>query len=210
MGSVYLPRRIATFVLIVATLMSATLVAGLAGAQGAPGNNGNRDAAALCRGNGYKSLTRPDGTPFTSVGECISYAAQNGGTEVLATVTPVPSPTPTPEPQPSPVPSPTPDPGPTSLVLLNDPPATCSALAQAYGLEPGISYSITMQITWADGSTSTRSVDVPSTHLGYYGYRAQWSNIYGDREIFAFLYSADGVLLNQAGPLVLDDECAAP
>lgn len=212
MSLVRLPRHIATVIVLMVTLLSASLMMGIVGAQESSGNQGkgNRDAAALCRGNGYKNLTRPDGTPFTSVGECISYAAQKGGVESLATVTPVPSPTPSPEPQPSPVPSPTPSPATTDLSLFNYPTGECSARAYADGLKPGTAYRIIMEITWADGSTSTQSTDVPSTHFGYYSLTADWFNIYGDREIYAYLYSADGTLLNSAGPLVLDDECAAP
>lgn len=39
---------------------------------------GNADAAHACQQGGWEQWRQADQTPFTSVGECVSYAAQGG------------------------------------------------------------------------------------------------------------------------------------
>lgn len=205
MGSLRRSLRRSTVIFFALSLLGTTLLAGLAAAQG----GGNSTAAALCRGEGYKSLTTADGTPFASVGECINYAAQNGGASAIATITPTPSPTEIP---PSPTPTelpPTPTPVPlTSLTLVHYPTTDCSARATATGLAHGQPYVIALDVT-ANGVTDRRSVDVPATHLGYYSYSVDYYNFGVERQFEAYLYDSGGNLLAQAGPITITDPCLA-
>jgi hypothetical protein len=59
-------------------------------AEAKPSVGNNKHNVKACKGTGYLSLYRQDGTGFTNAGECTSYAAKGG---VLATATPGPTPT---------------------------------------------------------------------------------------------------------------------
>lgn len=61
----------------VAAIPSGTSSTALTGGQPAT-QSGNSGAVHLCQKGGYRNLVRTDGTGFSTVGECVSYAAQGG------------------------------------------------------------------------------------------------------------------------------------
>jgi hypothetical protein len=77
---------LATAVLVVlcACDASVTTTGPLAAGRASLDKGGNSDAAHLCHQDGWTSLQRADGTLFSNVGDCVSYAAQGG------TPTPIP------------------------------------------------------------------------------------------------------------------------
>ncbi len=58
-----------------------------AGATPLFSRGGNSDAAHACQQGGYQNLFRTDGTGFTNVGDCVSYAAQGGTLATRRTAT---------------------------------------------------------------------------------------------------------------------------
>lgn len=68
------PSRTRQNALAVAALLAAMLLPAIASAE----PSATSEAAHLCQQGGYLTLTRQDGTPFTNVGDCVSYAAQGG------------------------------------------------------------------------------------------------------------------------------------
>jgi hypothetical protein len=61
----------------VATISSGSVSTAPAAAQPTP-QSGNSGAAHLCYKDGYRNRVRTDGTGFSNVGDCVSYAAQGG------------------------------------------------------------------------------------------------------------------------------------
>lgn len=68
-------RRLGALSLVVFAL-SAALVAGAAQAKPSGPGPGNSPNAKACQQDGWKELTRQDGSAFASAGECTSYAAR--------------------------------------------------------------------------------------------------------------------------------------
>jgi hypothetical protein len=62
-----------------ALVLTLTLAALVPGHVGADSGAGNSAAAHACQQSGYLTLVRADGSNFTSVADCVGYAA-NGGT----------------------------------------------------------------------------------------------------------------------------------
>ncbi len=61
--------------LIAALIVVLTMAAPVAAEDGPPGNSG---AAQKCQAGGWQTWKRSDGTGFSNVGQCVSYAAQGG------------------------------------------------------------------------------------------------------------------------------------
>ena len=73
--------RLRILLVLCATL---ALAVGAATASAGGGNSAN---AKLCQKNGWKSLTRSDGTTFNNQGECVSYGAKGGTISQVAPIT---------------------------------------------------------------------------------------------------------------------------
>jgi hypothetical protein len=70
-------RNMSSTIKAAATVLAA-LVSMLALAVAASAGNGNSDAAHACQQGGYLSLVGDDGTTFSNVGACVSFAAHGG------------------------------------------------------------------------------------------------------------------------------------
>lgn len=110
------------WVLTAVVVLCGLVLVAVAPVAGAPagGNSGN---AKACQQGGYLTLQRADGTRFSNVGECVSYAAQGGVLMPIPTATTVPTPTNVPPTVAPPTPFPTIAP-PTEAPTATDVPPT--------------------------------------------------------------------------------------
>lgn len=161
--------RVPAMMLLMLSLIGIPFAVGLASAQDFQRQLGNDEISALCGGDGYKRLTRQDGTPFASERDCVRYARRNGGVKALATAAPKPpqiarglvapsanikiKPLPLFPATPTAVPTNAPYPSPWIYLHLYYTGAHCTVSAYTNTLAPGTSYIVSVHIKDKSGET---------------------------------------------------------
>lgn len=241
MGSFTRSLRRSVAMLVMLSLLAATPAAGVTVDRdmGTQRQIGSRDPAELCRGEGYKSLAKQDGTRFKSVRECVNYIRQNGEVKVIATASPLSARTPvasspTPAPRrittklppieievmppplapgtPTPVPTQAPYPAPWMMVNKYSG-GVCTVVVWTYSLKADTPYIVAVNVKDIGGDTVIYEKELMPA-------RDKGDEFFVDlepdgvsREITVYLYEIHGDTLVQiafAGPLFLDEECTVP